>query len=401
MKIIDSIKIINYRSCIDTSFELNDNLTALIGANGAGKTNILNTFSILGSISGERSFYRPVLEKNNIDSSIISASIQLNNKKYDLRFEFYLDFDEYSENVRLIKLDYKRLPLPSWTVIDERDLQYANYYLTEKNNDNKEFILSMLQGSRKLKEEKIALIDVLKEIKYFSATKFADPSKASSSIELINVRGSSTQPRTAHDKFIRELYDTYKLSSKDGIYKKYLSLVTEHGLSLIQDIDFEKISVPSNTVKVLVGGKYQNKEITRTVIVPRVKIDGLYLSFNQLSEGTFRTLALVFYLLHSKESILLLEEPEVSVHHGLLSSIIELIKIQSKDKQIIISTHSDFVLDKLKPENIILVTKNTSGTKAEPLASSMSDDDYKYLKKYLEETGSLGEFWRVSGFDDE
>lgn len=121
-----------------------------------------------------------------------------------------------------------------------------------------------------------------------------------------------------------------------------------------------------------------------------------------MSEGTFKTLALVFYILSDKSELLLIEEPEVCIHHGLLSSIIELIKIQSKKKQIIISTHSDFVLDKLTPENVILVKKNPDkGTVATPLTKHLSKNDYSALKDYLANSGNLGEYWKEGGFENE
>ena len=137
-------------------------------------------------------------------------------------------------------------------------------------------------------------------------------------------------------------------------------------------------------------------------VVPSIIIDNLNLSPNQLSEGTFKTLALVFYILNDDSNLLLIEEPEVCVHHGLLNSIIELIKIQSNFKQIIISTHSDFVLDKLEPENVVLVDKNRNkGTIAKSLFKTLSKNEFQALKDYLENSGNLGEYWKEGGFEDE
>ena len=91
--------------------------------------------------------------------------------------------------------------------------------------------------------------------------------------------------------------------------------------------------------------------------MPSFSIDGNTLSPNQLSEGTFKTLALLYYVLTDESNLLLIEEPEVCIHHGLLNSIIALIKAYSKQKQIVISTHSDFVLDQIAPEDLVLVTR--------------------------------------------
>jgi predicted ATPase len=122
------------------------------------------------------------------------------------------------------------------------------------------------------------------------------------------------------------------------------------------------------------------------------------LSPNQLSEGTFKTIALLFYLVIDKGSLLLIEEPEVCIHHGLLKSILTLVKSYSASKQIIIATHSDFVLDTLAPENVFLVRKeHGQGTKVKAVTKALSSRDFAALKVYLADTGNLGEFWRHGG----
>ncbi|NVO00042.1 MAG: ATP-binding protein [Geobacteraceae bacterium] len=114
-----------------------------------------------------------------------------------------------------------------------------------------------------------------------------------------------------------------------------------------------------------------------------------------MSEGTFKTLALIFYLVTDKSSILLIEEPEVCVHHGLLNSIVELLDIYSKDKQIIISTHSDAVLDKLRIDNVFKVKRtNEKGTEVSSIKRNMKHIELKALKNYLLNDGSLGEYWK-------
>ena len=91
----------------------------------------------------------------------------------------------------------------------------------------------------------------------------------------------------------------------------------------------------------------------------------------------------------------MLEEPEVCVHHGLLASIVELIKIYSKKKQIIISTHSDAILDKLGIDNVFSVRRDDKdGTVISNIKKKLSATDLKALRGYLANEGSLGEFWK-------
>jgi predicted ATPase len=131
------------------------------------------------------------------------------------------------------------------------------------------------------------------------------------------------------------------------------------------------------------------------LVIPQFTIGKHELSPNQLSEGTFKTITLLFYLVTEASSILLVEEPEVCVHHGLLSSIIELIKTYSLGKQIVVSTHSDFVLDEVSPENVYKVSSTPEqGTKVSHIPKSMSQRELTALRKYLNTEGNLGEYWK-------
>jgi hypothetical protein len=56
----------------------------------------------------------------------------------------------------------------------------------------------------------------------------------------------------------------------------------------------------------------------------------------------------------------------------------------------------------LDPENLVLVKRQPNkGTIATQLSKSMSKNDYKVLRGYLEESGNLGEYWREGGLDNE
>jgi len=242
----------------------------------------------------------------------------------------------------------------------------------------------------------------LGNINYYSASQFSDPSRCPVSLDLEDDRPRSRprQDTIDHEQFIYDLYRSYKRSTK--AFERYRHVIGSDGIGLVDNIHFDEIRLPSNFVEVRAGGKAEKKERTQLVVVPTFMIDGNTLSPNQLSEGTFKTLALLFYVLTDDSQLLLVEEPEVCIHHGLLSSIIALIKQESRDKQIIISTHSDYVLDELDPENVVLIDKkHEKGTKARPVSKAMSRTDFKALKQYLEESGNLGEYWREGGLTDE
>ena len=96
---------------------------------------------------------------------------------------------------------------------------------------------------------------------------------------------------------------------------------------------------------------------------------------DQFSDGTLRLLGLLWSLLES-DSLLLLEEPELSLNKEIVSQLPGLInRLQrQKKRQIILSTHNqDLLSDKGIPgQEILFLTPSQEGTKIE-LASSIPE----------------------------
>lgn len=397
------IEILNYRSCIATKIDFGTDLTTLIGINGVGKSNIMNSIQLLKQINRNRYFHQQHL-KNTLPHTNLNIKLEIDNVLYHLKSDIYYDTDDtnteevYSAEIRLRNLSKKSR---RWLEIDSELYEFVHYI--SRTNKNVEIVKGFSHKNYNLDEARFAvrIINYLTNISYYSATQFSDPTRSPISLELEDSRLSRPYRRSrAHELFIYDLYKAFKSDNKS--FTRYLNTVNNNGIGLIDDITFLEHNIPSSLYKVKAGGKIEKIEKTKIMIVPSLILDGLSLSPNQLSEGTFKTLALVFYILNDESELLLIEEPEVCVHHGLLNSIIELIKTESKYKQIIISTHSDYVLDKLKPENVILIKKDKiKGTIANSLTKTLSKNDFRALKDYLKESGNLGEYWKEGGFDNE
>lgn len=396
MKIRD-VEILNYRSCIKTKFALQEDLTTLIGINGVGKSNILNSLQLLKKARRSRRYFGDE-QNDSILTTDLNLTVVYESKQVILRSKIFYNTDEHN-NDEIFNIDSKYRfsdgPPRQWNSIDPEFFDVADYM-----NRNS---LDTVPKDKRFQSEKskweIKFLQHLNKVSYYSATQFSDPSKCPISFELEDSRLSRTYRGTiSHEYFMYELHRTFKF--KPDTFNLFLSTVNQEGIQIIDNLYFIEHEVPSSSYKVRPGGQIQKIDKTRKIVIPSVVVDGLNLSPNQLSEGTFKTLALVFYIINDESALLLIEEPEVCVHHGLLNSLIELIQIYSKSKQIIISTHSDFVLDKLKPENILLIKKD-KGTQAKELSKSLSQNDYKVLKEYLENSGNLGEYWKEGGFDNE
>lgn len=416
---LKSFEIHSYRSCQKTKVDINKDLTSLIGTNGSGKTNTLSAILLLrkicdGGYVGLRSRSASTRECK------IRAEIKHEDILIKLHGKIKIETDDRN-NDEIIFSELK------WKFSNFRNNEWFFIPLTLFSPNDNDFQLRGMSNRifahmRVLdKKNKINLFDLIKdndfkknaapllrgiftlfsEINYYSATQFSDPNRCPVSIELDESRPRRrSRISSGHEQFIFDLYSSRNAHTKE--YKRYLSIIDKQGIGLIDEITFQTLPIPSSTYKVESGGKIKKISDKRLLIVPIFTIDGMQLSPNQLSEGTFKTLALLYYVITDKSKLLLIEEPEVCVHHGLLDSIMELIINQSKEKQIIISTHSDFVLDHLVPENVSLVKYiKEQGTAVAKLNKSMSRGDYGALKKYLKESGNLGEYWREGGFEYE
>jgi len=109
---------------------------------------------------------------------------------------------------------------------------------------------------------------------------------------------------------------------------------------------------------------------------------------DQFSDGTLRLIGLLWSLLDG-ESLLLLEEPELSLNSGIVSQLAPLIYRMQKQRkrQVLISTHSEALLSDtgIDGREVCLLTPSTEGTSAE-IAVEIND-----IKPLLEVGLSVGE----------
>jgi predicted ATPase len=109
---------------------------------------------------------------------------------------------------------------------------------------------------------------------------------------------------------------------------------------------------------------------------------------HQLSDGTLRAICLVTLLLQPEDELpglIIVDEPELGLHPYALNIIAALFNKASHHAQVLVSTQSSAFLDNFTPEDIVVVGRNDK-------ESTFRRQNADELKTWLEEY-SLGEIW--------
>lgn len=94
----------------------------------------------------------------------------------------------------------------------------------------------------------------------------------------------------------------------------------------------------------------------------------------QFSDGTLRLIGFLFALIDSN-GVLLLEEPEINLHPGIVAQFPEFIakiqRVKKGGRQVFINTHSYDILSNegIAPEEVLLLTNSPEGTEVEVLSN--------------------------------
>ena len=169
-------------------------------------------------------------------------------------------------------------------------------------------------------------------------------------------------------------------ASNLGLVLNYLDVMGEIRDSLYSQLarfydQFERYSVlfQGGTVQVY----FHEKNLHRPVPASR------------LSDGTLRFLCLATVLCHpSPPPLICIEEPEIGLHPDILPIVAELLIEASYRTQLIVTTHSDILVDALShvPESVLVCEKETNATAVRRLSQDA-------LRVWLEEEYSLGDLW--------
>ncbi len=353
-----SAHIENYKSLgsIDLNFK---DLTIIVGANSSGKSNCLESLSILRTLVREGSTppLRWLDEMQKVGTNEdIKLTITLKEAKKQAEY---------------------RISIAKNAEVDSDSSQISQETLTV----GKTKVIDINNGAGKVRDEDGKNIQDYQSKPQILALKFAG--------------NFGKKPVTSHlAEFMRrwEFYDLdpdYIRLDDERLFpsEKAVTSLDRYGLQ-VQDLlkhwyieQREKFEEINQEIENYLNIKLKLFRQEEKSILKVIEQDGSEVRFSSLSDGTLRIIAYCT-LLHIAEgpTLIGIEEPERNLHPGILKDIAAIIKRLSQKMQVVITTHSSQLLDCFTLEDInsdvsvILLKKSRSvGTEAFQLENLSKD----------------------------
>ena len=369
--VLDALKVRNFLSLREVDIALGK-LNVLVGPNASGKSNVSKALRLISAhvrgVPPDKLGYRSFSEMTyNFDSSL----------EIQILMEFSISSETVSYKLYLTKNGYKEEVMRGGEKILESSSSNSQFsYLTEDGSYTSGTLLGhyiIYFGINAFKSPLVKLppnashilhmiSDVLKSMKTFSFT-------------------------PAHLRGWASVRDSPDL----GYHGERLARVILH----LYLEDRERFARIEETLKTLVP---EVREVVPHLEGDSVEIwvreEGLRkpLKPHAISDGTLRLLAFVTAL-YTSQNIVVFEEPENCVHPHLLETLVDLMR--KTPPQVIVTTHSPYLLDHLKPEEVLVVEKVKGETQITRL---VEHSEIERVKLMLAQGITLGEIWHAKVF---
>jgi predicted ATPase len=367
------LSIRGFRRLCDVQLNLRP-LSVMIGANGTGKTSILDVLSLLAKSAQGK------LNESISDLSGLSSILT-----YDRADELHLDISMTVPHYEPLKYSLELKPQPVGYVINEERLsqQRRGYphpflHIDSHGIDIKYYEVDQKNLLRPNWEQKPFETSLSQVPKMFQQPEeFRNRLASSTFYHVLNVDPRSPvrlpqpmQPATLPGRNGEELVSClYNLRETERDRFDTIEDTLRAAFPRFDRLDFPPVAAGTLALAWRETGTSKP----------------LYM--HQLSEGTLRFLWLAT-LLQSPglTALTLLDEPEVSLHPELLSLLAEMLREASCRTQLVVATHSDRLIRFLQPKEIVLMDTDEDGM------STLKWADELDLKAWLQDY-SLDELW--------
>lgn len=353
MASLDYIEIEGYRSIKKLKLRLRA-INILIGANGAGKSNLVGVFGLLGDLVDSK--LQLHVGRRGGANALLHFGVKKTKK---LRIKVSFGMNAYEATLEPAAKD--RLIFASEKAYSQGE-GHPRPYEEDLGEGQKE---SGLDEEASRNPDKVA-DHVLKAMRGWKVFQFHDTS-ATAGIKQKHAIGDSRTLLPDGANLAALLFGLKKRGPK-----KYRAIV-----------DVIRAVAPFFDEFVLEPDEMDRKVIQ---LEWRHKSDPSYFDASSLSDGTLRFMCLAALLLQpTKPSVIVIDEPELGLHPAAIVQFAALLRLASRECQVIVATQSVTLLDQFASEDVIVVERSNGDSTFERLEK---DQVRGWLDDY-----SLGELW--------
>ena len=360
---IESLHVKGFRSLADIQLDNIPSPMVLLGANGAGKSNLLSAFEMLKSVFAME-LHRFVAHRGGAGDQLFGGSKVTPRMELDVRFRTHEGPNTYSlvlegtgtDEMTFAREEFRYWGLPTGSGQRAGALHYGPYA------SGRESGFALIACSKEGDFRSKAAVNLLRDCMVYQ---FHDTSSTS----RLKVRWDAE--------------DGHRLLEHGGNLAPVLILLREHDLPRYRLIcrHIRRVLPEFDDFELDV-------EYGKTLLRWRAKSTGQTIGAHLTSDGTLRAFCLITLLNLPDEllpNIILLDEPELGLHPFAVSLVSHMAKVMARERQVIVATQSPYFVDAFSLDEIVVLTMRDGKTHTKRFA----DGDFSH---WLEEH-TTGELW--------
>ena len=373
---IKRLEIDGFRCLQKMKIDFEDDLTVIVGENDAGKSSLVDCLKVVTQNKSVE------LDDFNYDSNLIELKVEIEN------FVFEKTFKKSGETIEAPVFTAK--PSSDFLKENKRALEAPDFDVNLQENQEKLKSLARIFGLvvrsttnfANLMQSTLAKIEehlANPELKIENAQfpRFNNIQLDGKHFENVtaffkevflkekqsDIWKEKINEETTIEDFIREKVDSYSEEISNRMSEKGITDKIRMFLKKLKDVRIEPI--------------YQTKELSIDAKVKFLESDGREINLQKKGDGTKRriTMALLEFKKEEelfgddKTTIYLLDEPDTHLHVRAQIELLETLQgFADSDNQVILTTHSPFIINCVRPDQIrLLVTDERVGTKVKYL----------------------------------
>ena len=338
-------------------------ITIILGANGAGKSNIISFLKMMNyMMSGSFSAYvaqnggcQSLLHYGPKSTSSIKGNLKFESKYYKDNYDFTLSF-----------------AAPDNLVVAQELVEFVS--VNDTNN----------RGSRRIELEQLYRESALSKPSNSKTLQIIRNILSRCKVYQFHDSSSSAGMRNSCDVHA----DNYLYSEAGNIAAFLYRLKRDYPNHYEQIVSYVRLIVPQFHDFIL-----EPDSVGRIMLkwTDTTGSDYIYTPM-QFSDGSMRFIALATLLLQPRDimpHVIIIDEPELGLHPYAITQLAEMIKEAAENTQVIIATQSPALVDEFEANQVVVVETNDTGELIYSTARRLDTDSLEgWLNSY-----TISELW--------